>query len=122
MMYGETKLIQQVTWVPHQWLLAAASQKLRNFLEKGPSLDLITDETLAARGDDMPDPTISNLMDEADKSSGGAQHLVHIGDKGKDAWIAAGPAPDVDGTSSIPIAWTVSCLYRCISSADVSDY
>jgi hypothetical protein len=109
---GGTKLIQQVTWVPHQWLLAAASQKLRNFLETGPNLDLITDETLAARGDDMADPTISNLMDEADKSNGGAQHLVHTGDKGKDAWIAAGPAPDVDGTSSIPIAWSVSCLHR----------
>jgi hypothetical protein len=102
------KLTKQVTWVPHPWLLAAAAPKLRNFLEKGPSLNLITDETLAARGDDMAEPTISNLMQEADAANGGPQASQHTGDKARGAWVAAGPAPDVEAESSIPTAWSVS--------------
>jgi hypothetical protein len=79
-------------------------QKLRNFLEKGPSLDLITDETLAAKGDEMEAPTIANVLDEADRAN--AYH--HTGDKAKDDWVAGGPPPDVDGAGSLPPAWSVS--------------
>jgi hypothetical protein len=97
----------QVTWVPHPWLLAAAALKLRYFLEKGPALNLITDGTLAARGDDMADPTISNVMEEAEAANG-HQSSQHKGEKDKNAWLAAGPAPDVDAESSVPVAWSVS--------------
>lgn len=67
-------------------------------------LDLITDETLAAKGDEMEAPTIANVLDEADRSN--AHHPT--GDKAQDDWVAGGPAPDVDGASSLPPAWSVS--------------
>jgi hypothetical protein len=85
--------------------LANSWQRLKNFLENGPSLDLITDETLAAKGDDMEAPTIANIMNEADRANGNHHHT---GDKAKDDWVAGGPAPDVDGKSSLPPAWSVS--------------
>lgn len=94
----------QATWVPHAWLLANSPAKLKNFLIKGPSLDLVTDETLAARGDDMAAPTIANIMDEAD----GAAKAHHKGDQ----WKGAGPPPDVEGYDSIPIAWKVSQTWK----------
>ena len=100
----DLKAHYQVTWVPHAWLLANSTARLRNFLEKGPSLDLITDETLAAKGDEMEAPTIANVLDEADRAN--AHH--HTGDKAKDDWIAGGPPPDVDGAGSLPPAWSVS--------------
>jgi hypothetical protein len=71
-------------------------------------LDLITDETLAAKGDDMAAPTIANLLGEADRVNG---HNRHTGDKDKDGWVGGGPAPDVDGEGSLPIAWSVSYSY-----------
>jgi len=94
----------QVTWVPHAWLLANSTSRLRNFLEKGPSLDLITDETLAAKGDEMEAPTIANVLDEVDRAN--AHH--HTADKAKDDWIAGGPPPDIGGAGSLPPAWSVS--------------
>jgi hypothetical protein len=114
----------QVTWVPHAWLLAQTAQKLKHFLEKGPSLDLVTDETLAARGDDIPQPTIVRVMEEDDRVRGekGHTHHPHVhepGQEGKDEWRGGGPAPDAMAESGIPIAWSVRLpfpIYRPASS------
>jgi len=95
---------EQVTWVPHAWILANSPARLKNFLIKGVTLDLITDETLAAKGDEMDAPTIANVLDEADR----ADTTHHTGIKSKDDWVAGGPPPDVDGESSLPSAWSVS--------------
>lgn len=100
-------LTVQATWVPHPWLLANAPAKLKNFIIKGPSLDLVTDETLAARGDDMAAPTIANLMHEADKTPRSPTHHKHGSASG--GHIGGGPPPDVDAENSIPVAWKV-CL------------
>lgn len=97
---------EQATWVPHPWILANSAPRLKNFLIKGPSLDLVTDETLAARGDDMAAPTIADLMDEADNAGNQAAH--HRNGQSKDAWRGAGPPPDVEAQMSIPPAWKVS--------------
>lgn len=91
---------RHVTWVPHAWLMVVAMQKLRNFLEKGPSLNLITDETLAAHGDEMEAPTIANLLDEGTNIGQGRG-------RGKADWKGYGPAPDVNGVSAIPPEWMV---------------
>ena len=89
-------------------MLAASPQKLRNFLEKGPSLDLITDETLAARGDDMEAPTIARIMEEDDRVHG-TQHERHSGRQtAADEWEGTGPPPDVNGYASIPTEWKVT--------------
>jgi hypothetical protein len=77
---------------------------LRNFLEKGPLLDLITDETLAAKGDEMDAPTIANILDQADRAN--PRHVT--GDKTKDDWIVGAPPPDVNAASDLPPAWSVS--------------
>jgi hypothetical protein len=101
----DEKLINsKVTWVPHAWLLACAQQRLRNFLEKGPMLDLITDGTLAARGDDIAEPTIARVLEEDDKIHGmeGKTHHAH------GQWEGHGPAPDVNAEASIPSEWSVS--------------
>jgi hypothetical protein len=99
----------QATWVPHAWLLATTGQKLRNFLDKGVQLDLITDESLAAKGDDMEAPTVAKVLDEEDlmnRDGAGrkskAHHHVEVNVYGR------GPPPDVNGESSIPNAWRVS--------------
>ena len=94
---------------------------MKNFLVKGATLDLITDESLAAKGDDMAAPTIANLLDEADRANG-PNH--HTGDKIKDGWVGGGPPPDVEGESSLPIAWSVSqsqSRSKQIFSADRTD-
>jgi hypothetical protein len=63
----------------------------------------------------MPAPTISMLMEEADRMNGEDQQHH----KAKDGWIAAGPPPDADAESSIPPAWSVSCAVWCL--ADMID-
>ena len=85
-------------------MMVTTGQKLRNFLEKGPMLDLITDETLAAKGDEITRPTIANVLDESEdvsRRTGGSKTA-------KDAWTGHGPPPDVDAENSIPQEWKVS--------------
>ncbi|ORX37279.1 SNF2 family N-terminal domain-domain-containing protein [Kockovaella imperatae] len=91
---------RHVTWIPHAWAIANAPQKLRHFLEKGPALDLVTDETLAARGDDMAQPTISSILAEDDKVKGDQKHS-----HGAREWKGYGPPPDKNAESSIPTEW-----------------
>ncbi len=98
-------LLLQVAWVPHAWLIPMVHQKLKNFLEKGPSLDLVTDETLAAKGDDMVEPNIARVMEEDDRVHG-QKTSTHHATAGE--WEGHGPAPDVNAESSIPMAWRVS--------------
>ncbi|ORY30527.1 SNF2 family N-terminal domain-domain-containing protein [Naematelia encephala] len=93
---------RHVTWVPHSWLQILSPTRLRHFLEKGPSLDLVTDETLAARGDDMIQPTIARITEEDDLvkgRKGRGHHTI------KDEWEGHGPPPDVNAESSIPVEW-----------------
>jgi len=89
---------RHATWVPHNWLKVTTMQKLRNFLEKGPQLTLITDETLAARGDDMAHPTIANIHE--------AESSESVRDR--DAANSGGPPADVNAEASIPEEWRVS--------------
>lgn len=92
-----------MTWVPHAWMRAVSPGLLRVFLTKGPVLDLITDETLAARGDDLATPTIANVVDAEGTS---VSHQNHA----KSDWVGGGPPPDRDAESGVPTAWSVSCL------------
>lgn len=101
------KGFRQMTWVPHAWARAMSPQKLRMFLEKGPALDLITDETLAAKGDDMAAPTIANVVDAEEAKM--PKTTAKPGD-----WLAEGPPPDMDAESGVPVAWSVSVgVMRC---------
>lgn len=75
--------------------MKVAPQKLRNFVEKGPALNLITDETLASFGDTMEAPTIANVLEASERSK------EHHG----------GVPPDPEAAESLPIAWSVSA-YR----------
>ncbi|KAK8858701.1 hypothetical protein IAR55_002930 [Kwoniella newhampshirensis] len=95
---------RHVTWVPHSWLQITTAPKLRIFLEKGPSLDLVTDETLAARGDDMAQPTIANVMEAEDMASGPSRATHARGERGRDEWIGAGPGPEA--TARLPVEWS----------------
>ncbi|OCF72795.1 hypothetical protein I204_06024 [Kwoniella mangroviensis CBS 8886] len=101
---------RHVTWVPHPWLQVLSSWRLRHFLEKGPNLDLITDETLAAKGDEMVQPTISKLTAEDDQVSGrkSGHSLEHVSasQEGKKEWKGIGPGPEKDAESSLPIEWS----------------
>ncbi|WWC88517.1 uncharacterized protein L201_003428 [Kwoniella dendrophila CBS 6074] len=113
---------RHVTWVPHPWLQALSKQKLRNFLEKGPNLDLITDETLAAKGDEMAQPTIANLTAADDQGSGrksghateegkkewkgSGRKSGHATEEGKKEWKGSGPGPELDAEISLPIEWS----------------
>lgn len=99
--------------MPHAWLLSQAAQKLRNFLEKGPSLDLVTDETLAARGDDITQPTIARVLEEDDKVRAGAKVHGHgHAHKEEDEWKGGGPPPDANAESGLDVAWSVSRYRR----------
>ncbi len=81
-----------------------SSQKLRFFLERGPSLDLVTDEALAARGDELSEPTIARVMEEDDRVHGQkTSHHAHGAE-----WAGQGPAPDMNAEAAIPMAWRVS--------------
>ena len=100
----------QVTWVPHMWLRAMSPAKLRHFLDKGPSLDLVTDESLAAKGDEIAEPTIARVMEEDDRVHG-RKSFTHHPKTGE--LEDNGPEPDVNAESSIPVAWKVnrpSCI------------
>ncbi|WWC62726.1 uncharacterized protein I303_105323 [Kwoniella dejecticola CBS 10117] len=96
---------RHATWVPHPWIQMLSPQKLRNFLEKGPNLDLITDETLAAKGDEMAQPTIANLTAADNQASGRKGHGAEHGTDKKE-WNWLGPGPDVDAEKSLPIEWS----------------
>ncbi|KIR36110.1 pol II transcription elongation factor [Cryptococcus deuterogattii MMRL2647] len=92
-----SRSFRHVTWVPHAWLSAIAPTKLRRFLEKGPVLDLVTDETLEAKGDDMAMPSIADIDDLAtlekrDEDRG----------KGKELIVDA----EEDAESSLPVLWS----------------
>jgi hypothetical protein len=92
---------RHVTWVPHAWMQTVAHQKLRNFLEKGPQLDLVTDATLAAGGDKMIAPTIMDVIDDDDRG----RHFGQVAEL--DAlWEGHGPPPDDTAEESIPIEWS----------------
>ncbi|KAL1408199.1 hypothetical protein Q8F55_005004 [Vanrija albida] len=80
---------RHVAWVPHPWLLSVAPAKLKNFLEKGPALNLITDETLASFGDTMEAPTIANVLEASER-----EKEPH------------GVPPDVEAAESLPVAWS----------------
>ena len=98
--------------MPHVWLLATSAAKLRNFLDKGPALNFVTDETLAAKGDEMDRPTIANVMEEDDRIHGekGRSHHPTAGE-----WEGHGPAPDANATANITIAWSVRLSSLSIS-------
>ena len=103
----------QITWVPHAWLLANSGAKLKNFLEKGPTLDLITDESLRALGDDVEQPTIARVMEEDDRVHGQKSSAHHSAAEER-GWEGHGPAPDVNAETAIPLAWSVSDLDNII--------
>jgi hypothetical protein len=90
---------RHTTWVPHGWLVAVAPGKLRNFIEKGPQLDLVTDDTLAAKGDEMVAPTITAVMEEHN-----ARHHREKDDL-EAKWEGHGPPPDVDAKANLPVPW-----------------
>jgi hypothetical protein len=100
---------RHLVWVPHAWLQVVAAPRLRNFLEKGVQLDLVTDATLAARGDQMAAPTISNVLDDAE-----VQHSRQLGQlAGLEAeWEGHGPPPDDVAEDSLPVDWSVGFLTR----------
>lgn len=71
-------------------------------MEKGPVLDLVTDETLEAKGDDMAMPSIADIDDLAtlekrDEDRG----------KGKELIVDA----EEDAESSLPVLWSVSSFF-----------
>lgn len=89
------------------------ASRLRTFLLKGPNLDLITDETLAAKGDSMAAPTISAVLQEADEKEAARQsrHAPPAeGKRAKGQWLGEGPGPEVDAMAGLPIEWSVSTL------------
>lgn len=96
---------RHLAWVPHTWLLVVNANKLRHFLERGARLDLVTDSTLAAKGDQMAAPTIMDVLDDAEE-----QHGRHFGEQtGLEAkWEGHGPPPDDNAEESIPMDWSVS--------------
>ncbi|ORY25961.1 SNF2 family N-terminal domain-domain-containing protein [Naematelia encephala] len=83
---------RHVTWVPHSWLQILSPTRLRHFSKR----------TLAARGDDMIQPTIARITEEDDLvkgRKGRGHHTI------KDEWEGHGPPPDVNAESSIPVEW-----------------
>lgn len=92
---------RHLNWVPHAWLLAINGAKLRNFILKGPQLDLVTNETLAVKGDEMSAPTIRDVMDDEPQQ----RHPREI-DALEEKWRGHGPPPDADADSSIPEDWS----------------
>ncbi|GMK53689.1 hypothetical protein CspeluHIS016_0102750 [Cutaneotrichosporon spelunceum] len=92
---------RHTTWVPHAWLLGVAPGKLRNCIEKGPQLDLVTDDTLAAKGDEMIAPTITAVMEEQDAQF----HHNREKDDLERKWEGHGPPPHVTAQVNIPVQW-----------------
>ncbi|WVR06458.1 hypothetical protein IAU60_003489 [Kwoniella sp. DSM 27419] len=97
---------RHVTWVPHAWLQVTTAGKLRHFLEHGPALDLVTDETLAARGDEMAQPTIAALTAEEDKSASTKRHTHGPTEDIKKEWKGIGPGPEAEAEASLPVEWS----------------
>ena len=81
---------------------------MRNFLDKGPLLDLITDETLAAKGDEMDVPTIAAVMEDAESKAAANRKGGPGVEVDDDGWKGFGPPPDADAKAGLPIAWSVS--------------
>jgi hypothetical protein len=105
--------------------------KLRHFLDKGPVLDLITDSTLAAKGDEMVSPTITKVMnshldsERAEEQDIGRSHHASVAAGGGEAgWAGSGPAPDREAKTGLPLAWSVSQdpLVRCRRGAHTADH
>ncbi|WVQ73256.1 hypothetical protein IAR50_002824 [Cryptococcus sp. DSM 104548] len=83
---------RHLTWVPHTWLSSIAPQKLRRFLEQGPLLDIVTNASMAAKGD------------EVGVGRGGASIAKVLELEGKNAQGIVGP--EEDAKSNIPVAWS----------------
>lgn len=98
---------RHTTWVPHGWLVGVSPGKLRYFIEKGPQLDLVTDDTLAAKGDEMVAPTITAVMKEHEANT---RHFRETDDL-ETKWEGHGPPPDGDARFNLPIAWSVSLTF-----------
>ncbi|WVN90608.1 uncharacterized protein L203_105849 [Cryptococcus depauperatus CBS 7841] len=79
---------RHVTWVPHNWLQSLAPTKLKRFLEKGPILNLITDESLAA-SDGLDNFTIEGVLGMEDNDD----ETVDV-------------KPEEDAEMSLPILWS----------------
>lgn len=52
---------RQATWVPHSWLFSAYRQRLRNFLDKGPLIDITPDNATRDGEDDVLDDHLENF-------------------------------------------------------------
>ncbi|WOO77567.1 Chromodomain-helicase-DNA-binding protein 4 [Vanrija pseudolonga] len=85
----EGRSFRHVVWAPHPWVYKVSPPKLKNFVEKGPALNLITDETLATFGDTMEAPTIANVLEASERDK---KHH--------------GVPPDPEAAESLPIAWS----------------
>lgn len=77
--------------------------KLRRFLEKGPILDLVTDETLEAKGDDMVMPSIADIDNLATLDE--KRDVGH--GKGVELIVDA----EEDAESGLPVLWSVSLFF-----------
>ncbi|ADV21994.1 pol II transcription elongation factor [Cryptococcus gattii E566] len=93
-----SRSFRHVTWVPHTWLSAIAPMKLRRFLEKGPILDLVTDETLEAKGDDMVMPSIADIDNLAT--------LDEKRDVGRGKRVELIVDAEEDAESGLPVLWS----------------
>ena len=108
--------------MPHPWILTLAPQRLRNFLENGPSLDLVTGETLAVKGDEMVRPTLATMSPEDDQIQGGtSKREGHHGAQAKAKWEGYGPEPEPDAESAIPTEWHVSLTFQYEATALFQD-
>lgn len=79
--------------------------KLKRFLEKGPLLDLVTDETLEAKGDEMIRPSIA-----------GIDKLAHGKDVNREKGVELIVDAEDDAESGLPILWSVSFFFFCHES------
>lgn len=71
-------------------------------MEKGPILDLVTDETLEAKGDDMVMPSIADIDNLATLEKGDV-------DRGEGVeWIVDA---EEDAESGLPVLWSVSLFF-----------
>ncbi|GJJ09860.1 hypothetical protein Clacol_004084 [Clathrus columnatus] len=93
------KSYRRVQWVPHMWLLATSSAKLKNFLVTGPRVtlleapsDLVNTEQKGTINDSGVDPNFFIVDDTAGQRAGSE------GQQGP-----SGPSPDAD--RRIPLLW-----------------
>ncbi|OWZ62862.1 hypothetical protein AYX15_05060 [Cryptococcus neoformans] len=90
-----SRSFRHVEWVHHAWLSGIAPMKLKRFLEKGPLLDLVTDETLEAKGDEMVRPSIA-----------GIDKLAHGKDVNREKGVELIVDAEDDAESGLPILWS----------------